>query len=229
MERKFRHEYKYLVTDQQIEVLKQRLNYLVPIDSHAGERRMYNIRSLYFDDYYNRCYYENLSGTDPREKFRIRIYNGSSSRITLECKRKEHGKTLKTSAPLTVEQCNSLMEGIPLTTDIDKQPPVLRKLTMEMLLNQMRPVIIVGYDRVPYVYDMGNVRITIDMNLFSSTDLKEFLSDSITQRPIMPRGHHLLEVKWDEFIPDMIYRACQLDNLQQTAYSKYFLCRQYHI
>lgn len=230
MGNKYRHEYKYLVTDQEIEVLKQRLNYLVPIDSHVPEGQdTYNIRSLYFDDYFNRCYYENLNGTDPREKFRIRIYNGSSAKISLECKRKERGKTLKTSTPLTKEQCEQLMQGRPLIDDIEHQPPVLRKLTMEMLMHQMKPAVIVGYDRVPYVYDVGNVRITIDTNLYSSMDLSEFLSGNITQRPVMPRGHHLLEVKWDEFIPDVIYRACQLDNLHQTAYSKYFLCRQYNM
>ncbi|WP_026497679.1 polyphosphate polymerase domain-containing protein [Butyrivibrio sp. WCD2001] len=226
---KYRHEYKYLVTDQQIEILKQRLNYLIPVDPHAGENKSYNIRSLYFDDYYNRCYYENLNGTDPREKFRIRIYNGSSSRITLECKRKERGKTLKTSTSLSVEQCEQLMRGQPIVEDIDNQHPVLRKLTMNMLLSNMRPAIIVGYDRIPYIYEMGNVRVTIDMNLFSSTNLDRFLAGNLSQRPVMPRGHHLLEVKWDEFIPDMIYRACQLDNLHQTAYSKYFLCRQYNM
>ena len=67
------------------------------IDPHTNKERKYNIRSLYFDDYYNSCFYENENGTDPREKLRIRIYNCSSERITLECKRKEHGKTLKSS------------------------------------------------------------------------------------------------------------------------------------
>ncbi len=230
MENKYRHEYKYLITDQQIELLKQRLNYLMPIDKHVADRSdTYNIRSLYFDDYYNRCYYENLNGTDLREKFRIRIYNGSCAKISLECKRKERGKTLKTSTSLTKEQCEQLMRGKPILDNIEKQAPVMRKLTMEMLMHNMHPTVIVGYDRVPYVYKLGNVRVTIDTNLYSSTDIDNFLLGNIRQRPVMPRGHHLLEVKWDELIPDVIYRACQLDNLNQTAYSKYFLCRQYYM
>ena len=47
---KYRHEYKYLVTDQQIILLRQRLDKLISIDSHAGADGSYNIRSLYFDD-----------------------------------------------------------------------------------------------------------------------------------------------------------------------------------
>jgi hypothetical protein len=40
---------------------------------------------------------------------------------------------------------------------------------------------------------------------------------------------HLMEVKFDEFLPDYIYRALMLDNLQQTAFSKYYLCRKYSL
>ena len=228
MGNKYRHEYKYLVSDQQITVIRQRLKYLMPCDPHTSEDGIYSIRSLYFDDYYNSCYNENIAGTDPREKYRIRIYNHSSARISLECKRKERGKTLKTSCPLTVEQCEKLMHGEVLP-DIENQPKVLRKLSIAMMIHGMRPVIIVGYDRVPYIYDLGNVRVTLDMNLYSSKDLTRFLERDISKRPVMPRGQHLIEIKWDEFIPDPIYRACQLDNLKQTAYSKYALCRKYHL
>mgnify|MGYP002860317736 CR=1 FL=1 len=227
-EAKYRHEYKYIITEQQLALLQQRLDNLMPRDPHVGESGFYNIRSLYFDDYYNRCYYENLNGSDPREKFRIRIYNKSPSRITLECKRKERGKTLKTSCPLTADQCEKLMIG-KVIPDVANQLPLLRKLTLEMMIHHMHPVVIVGYDRIPYMYEMGNVRVTLDTKLYSSTDLLQFLDGNIKQRPVMPKGFHLLEVKWDEYIPDVIYRACQLDNLSQTDYSKYFLCRQYYM
>lgn len=227
MERKYRHELKYLISQGQLVLLKNRLSGLIPSDSHTSENGVYNIRSLYFDDYYNRCYYENLSGSDPREKFRIRIYNHSSDRITLECKRKERGKTLKTSCPLTIEQCRTLMngeiiEGIP-------QPQVLQKLITEMKIHKMRPVVIVEYDRIPYVYSNGNVRITLDTNVSSSSMVQNFLEETVPKRPVMPVGQHLLEVKYDEYLPDFIYRALQLDSLQQTAYSKYFLCRQFKL
>ena len=35
------------------------------------------------------------------------------------------------------------------------------------------------------------------------------------------------QVKYDEFFPDHIYRALQLGELEQTAFSKYYLCRKY--
>lgn len=222
----FRHEIKYLITAAEIAMFKKRIDHLIPLDSHVGEAGSYSIRSLYFDDIYNSCYYENENGTDPREKFRIRIYNHSTDRITLECKRKERGKTLKTSCPLTIEQTRMLMEGRVLP-DIANQPEVLRKLTLRMMTKGMRPVVIVEYDRIPYVYSNGNVRITMDMNVSSSTNIARFLDAQIPKRPIMPLGQHLLEVKFDEYLPDFIHHNLNLHSMTQTAYSKYYLCRKY--
>lgn len=223
---KYRHELKYPVTAAQIQLLKNRIHHLIPLDSHVADSGTYNIRSLYFDDYDNRCFWENENGTDPREKFRIRIYNHSTERISLECKRKERGKTHKTSCPLTVEQTKLLMEGKTIP-DIASQPPLLQKLTTQMLTRGLRPVVIVEYDRVPYVYKNGNVRITLDTNIASSKAVTSFLDPVIPKRPVMPLGQQLLEVKYDEYLPDFIYRNLQLNSLRQTAFSKYYICRKY--
>lgn len=225
-EQKFRHELKYQVTAAQIAMLKNRIDHLLPLDSHVGESGTYSIRSLYFDDYYDRCLKENENGTDPREKFRIRIYNHSSDRITLECKRKERGKTHKTSCPLTLEQTKLLMEGKAISNIAD-QPPLLQKLTLEMLRRRMRPVVIVEYDRIPYIYKNGNVRITLDTNICSSSAVDQFLEEEIPKRPVLPLGQQLLEVKYDEYLPDFIYHNLQLNSLRQTAFSKYYICRKY--
>jgi hypothetical protein len=201
---------------------------LVPLDSHVGPEGIYNIRSLYFDDYYDSYLKDNEAGTDPREKFRIRIYNHSSARITLELKRKERGKTQKLSCPITEEQCRMLMAGqIP---DLPKDAPaIFQKLCLLMRTRLLRPRVIVEYDRVPYVYPQGNVRITLDEDIRGSNRVDLFLEDQIPLRLIMPAGQHILEVKYDEYLPDYIYRAVQVENLQATAFSKYYLCRRYHL
>lgn len=223
---KYRHELKYEVTNAQLQLLKSRIQNLIPLDKHAGPTGGYTIRSLYFDDYTNRCMRENEDGTDPREKFRIRIYNASAQRITLECKRKERGKTHKTSCPLTVEQTRWLMTGKPLP-DIGSQPPLLQKLTLQMMTRGMKPVVIVEYERIPFVYKNGNVRITMDTNISSSSAVESFLDPTIPKRPVQALGQQLLEVKYDEYLPDFIYRNLQLHSLRQTAFSKYYICRKY--
>lgn len=226
MEQKFRHELKYMISAGELVMLKNRVNRLLSLDSHVGNTGRYNIRSLYFDDIYHRCYYENENGTDPREKFRIRIYDHSAARIMLECKRKERGKTLKMACPLTEEQTRLLMDGKVLP-DIANQPPLLQKLTTQMLQTRLHPGVIVEYERVPYVYKDGNVRITLDLNVSSSAAIDHFLEESIPKRPVMSMGKQLLEVKYDDFLPDFIYQSLQLHSLTQTAFSKYYICRRF--
>ena len=98
-----------------------------------------------------------------------------------------------------------------------------------MMNDGLKPVVIVEYDRVPFVYKNGNVRVTLDMNIASSSDVEHFLEKSIVKRPVMPMGHNLLEVKYDEFLPDFIYNSLQLRALRQTAFSKYYICRKFKL
>ena len=225
----YRHEFKYLVSAAQIPLLRSRISCFMKADPHTGPRGDYAIRSLYFDDYRSRCFFENENGTDPREKFRIRIYNHSDSRLSLECKRKEHGMTLKTSCPLTPQQAESLMRNLPLS-GTESIPPLLRKLDLMRQTELMRPVVIVDYVREPFIYTDGNVRVTFDTDISSaSCDPEGFFSPELPVRPVLPLGTHLMEVKYDAFLPDFIYRALNLGQLRQTSFSKYYLCRKYSL
>ena len=225
---RYRHELKYLISAAQMRILQNRIQGLIPKDPYVTASGGYQIRSMYFDDRQNRAYYENENGTDPREKFRIRIYNASSQKIKLECKRKERTKTHKTACTLTREQAQLLIQG-KCVPDISSQPQLLRKLTNEMWTHQLKPVVIVEYQRIPYVYKLGNVRVTFDINIASSPALTDFFEPVIPKRQILPAGMHLMEVKFDEFLPDFIYHALMLENLQQTAFSKFYLCRKYKL
>lgn len=225
-EMKFRHEYKYPISELEAAILKQRVKGIMSLDPHVSLEGMYLISSLYFDDYYDSCYNENENGTDPREKFRIRIYNNNTDRISLECKRKEHGKTLKKSCKLSKGQVNDIIQGKLLTFD-NKADPLLLKFIEAQKSRGLKPKTIVEYKRVPYVYRLGNVRVTFDSQLASSNCVEKYIEGNYPRRPVMPKGKLLLEVKFDEFLPDYLYDLMQLNNLTQTAFSKYYLCRKY--
>ena len=224
---KFRYELKYLCSETQLEIIKYRLMNILSFDHHTVDGQ-YVVRSIYFDNYENRCYFENENGTDPREKFRIRIYNADDKRISLECKRKEKGKTHKESCLITKDDYHCIMNGLSLDV-LQYKSGLLKELIMLIKQEMFRPVVIVEYDRTPYVYPVGNVRITLDKNIRSSMDLKDFFAPNISTRPILPTGQHLLEVKYDELLPDYIKEVLQLDDLSRTAFSKYYLCRKFSL
>lgn len=224
---KFRHEFKYISPEYILSGLERRISSLLEADSHAGENNTYSIRSLYFDDMFNSCYYENENGTDPREKFRIRIYNSSSSRISLELKRKVNGMCLKTSCPISLDDTNKIISGgIP---DFDSGTPfLLKKLIMEMRSRALKPVVIVSYERVPFIYRDGNVRITFDRNIRSSCDFSGFFDPGLSSRPVMETGTNMIEVKYDELLPGFISESLQTARLNQTSFSKFYICRKFN-
>ena len=225
---RYRHEYKYLLDCQTEQILRIRAAGILALDSHVQKDGSYFIRSLYFDDCYDSCLQENEAGYDPRSKFRIRYYNHDTSRIHLEKKRKTRGMTWKDSCDLTYEECCMLMQGI--YPDIDDSMSTMKKqLLLEMRMRNLMPKVIVSYERIPYVYSGGNVRITFDKDISSSGQISEFLTGKYQVRPILSLGHSILEVKWDEIIPLHIKDVMQFNKLQWMAFSKYSMCRKFHL
>ena len=110
----------------------------------------------------------------------------------------------------------------------DEMTDMQKQLLLEMQMKVMRPVVIVEYQRFPYIEKNGNVRVTFDENIRSSDDILSFLDEHITTRPVLGIGQSVLEVKWDAFLPSYIKNHLQMDNLQWTSFSKYYLCRKYN-
>lgn len=225
---KYRHEFKYLCTEGQLAILNARISGIMQKDSHAGKNGKYLISSLYFDDLDDRCLRENECGNGPREKFRIRIYDNSMERISLECKRKEYDRVNKKSCLLTKEQFAYLACGRE-ECDPGGLPPLAKKLMVLQKNNGMTPKVIVSYERTPYIYRNGNVRVTFDRNISSSSQVDLFGEAYMGRRQILPTGMQLLEVKYDEYLPDHIYHALSLANMQRITFSKYYLCRRYFL
>ncbi len=223
----YRHEYKYICAAKQLALIGNNIRGLMQPDKYAQDGKGYTVRSLYFDDYGDSCLYDNINGNDPREKFRVRIYNADVSYICLELKRKEKGKTRKRSCRIDETLCREMMQGRPLKMDaVDAD--IYRKFCLWQNERLLQPKVIVEYDRIPYVYKDGNVRVTFDMNIRSGGNVEGFLDNMLITRPVMPLNQHVLEVKFDELIPDFLYAAVQTEKLRQTTYSKYYICRKYN-
>ena len=102
---KYRHEYKDYCTAREVAELLARARGLMRPDLHAGADGAYRVRSLYFDTPEDACYFETEDGVDVRDKYRIRIYDGSAERISLERKSKKNGMTLKSACRIEEGLC----------------------------------------------------------------------------------------------------------------------------
>lgn len=222
----YRHEDKYRMDSCQAAIMEARTIALLQRDPHVAETGSYVVKSLYFDDYEDSCYWENEDGYNVRSKFRIRYYDDKTDYIRLEKKSKRNGMVRKDSCVITEEMCRCFMAGqIPQVCE--EMPQIMKTLFTEMRMRNLIPKVIVVYERRPYIYSAGNVRITFDCNIASSNDMKHFLDADMVLRPVMQKGESLLEVKWDEVMPEFIYHNLALDELQWTSFSKYYSCRKF--
>ncbi len=221
----YRNEWKHEISRSDLITIRQRMRAVAKPDEHAGPKGSYQVRSLYFDTPSDRALREKIDGVSVREKFRIRYYNGDKSLIHLEKKRKESGRGCKQSVLLTREEAQAIAEG-----RLDWMPGSGRALVAElyskMCSQGLRAKTIVDYTREPFVYEPGNVRVTLDYHIRTGLGCTDFLNpDCIT----IPAGEPviILEVKWDAFLPEVIRMAVGLSNRGSSAFSKYRVCRLY--
>ena len=220
---KYRHEYKHEISRSDMIVLRGRLSAVMKKDIHATDGS-YFIRSLYFDNAQDKALTEKLNGVNKREKFRIRYYNHNPSVIHLEKKSKANGLCLKESSLLTKEMAQAIIDG-DYAWMLQSGEPLIQELYSKIISQGLRPRTIVDYVREPFVFAPGNVRVTLDYNIRTGLMCTDFLNpDCIT---VSTGDTVILEVKWDEYLPDIIRDAVQLPSCRTGTYSKYAVCRIY--
>ena len=205
-------------------ILRQRLRAVMDSDPNAVNG-IYQIRSLYFDTPDDKALREKLDGAGVREKYRIRLYNEDCSFIRLERKFKSGGVGCKNTAVLTKEQVIAIINGdIAWMADSDSE--VINDFYKKILHQRLSPKAIVDYKREPFVFKPGNVRVTLDYDIRTGINCADFLNfESPTIR--VPANANILEVKWDEYLPDIIKDAVFLEGRRSNSFSKYAACRMY--
>ncbi len=221
---KFRHEWKHEINAMDKRILDARLSAIMKVDPHSIDG-IYHSRTLYFDNLYDKALREKVDGVNMREKFRIRFYNGDLSYLTLEKKSKINGLCNKISADVTAEEAQRMVDG-----DIEWMKDDSRELVVELYSKMksqgLRPRTIVEYTRKAYIYKPGNVRVTFDYDIRTGDFRTDFLNPNTVTIPVID-SPIILEVKWDEFLPDIIRDAVTLEGRHVTAFSKYEQCRIY--
>ena len=221
---RYRHEWKHEITYMDMLTIRQRLTAVAKRDSHTINGR-YEIRSLYFDNAEDKALREKIDGVNRREKFRIRYYNGDTSFISLEKKSKINNLCQKQSAVLKKEEAQAIVDG-DYGWMMQDERPLVREFYTKIRGQGLRPKTIVDYTREPFIFGPGNVRVTLDYNIRTGLLCTDFLNwDSVT----IPAGDApiILEVKWDDFLPDIIRDAVSLEDRRAAAFSKYAACRIY--
>ncbi|SFA83108.1 polyphosphate polymerase domain-containing protein [Clostridium frigidicarnis] len=225
-ETKFRHEMKHYINMCDYVAISNRLRKIMHLDKNANSHREYKIRSLYFDNLRDKVLMEKINGINRREKFRIRFYNDDYSFIRLEKKSKINGLCNKVSEKISVDQCERLIKGdINFLNDSEK--PLFVELYSKMKGDLLKPKTIVDYTREAYIYPVGNVRITFDKSIRTGINSTDLFNENLPTIGVVDSRCIVLEVKYDEFLPEIIQDIIQTNNRRATAISKYAASRIY--
>ena len=219
---RYRNEWKYLIDSAQKELICKRLSPFLTLDKHA-KNGGYMIRSLYFDDYFNTAYEEKDAGVLRRKKYRIRIYNCSDKSIKLERKKKFGSYIFKEAASLTRDEVYKILDGdYDFLLKSDKS--LCREFYYECVSNVMRPRTIVDYDREPWIMDEGTVRITFDMDVRAAIGSYDIFDPTLPVLHVLEPGKCVMEVKYTEFLPQVLKSVLPDRASEFTAVSKFVLC-----
>ncbi|GLC90021.1 polyphosphate polymerase domain-containing protein [Lysinibacillus piscis] len=221
-----RKEIKQAISYAQYAMLKMKLQHVMQRDQHAGPNGKYLIRSMYFDNFANKVLNEKKEGYIHRDKYRVRIYEKSADMIHLERKSKRNNLTYKSKCRIAQQEYEQMCSGDIAWMEQDERV-LIRELYQEMKYNQVKPVTVVDYEREAYTYPFGNVRVTFDSKVQSSLRNTAMFNKDLPMVDVLEPNLVILEVKYDEYLPDVLKYLLQSVDTRAEAYSKYQLSRMY--
>jgi hypothetical protein len=234
-----RLEYKYLVSNNRLETLRDRILPYMDYDKYAQMRpeKEYVVRSIYFDSPNFDFYYEKLAGLQMRKKVRIRGYNELHARslLFLEIKRKYESFISKNRATVLVNHAKELFQTgniekyVRTKHSLDGSIEDAKKFFYYLYHDSLKPVILILYNREAFWGKFNkNLRITFDKQLRSEPWVS--IDDLFTDRYLKPamRSHFIFEVKFYGGVPNWLMDIIKELNAQRLALSKYTICLDSH-
>ena len=221
-----RHELKFYINPVEYQVLSRQLDRVLERDPNGDENNEYHIRSLYFDTIYNDALLDKLDGVKNRDKYRIRIYRHSDQEIFIERKRKLGDLIQKSSTQITRRLCDQIVSGDPREL-YRSSNALLQDLYVQMRTRLLRPSVIVDYEREAYLHPAQNVRITFDLKLRSGLSSFDLFNPNLATVCPHDENTEILEIKFDNYLPDYIGNLMAGTRAERSAISKYILCRRF--
>ena len=108
----------------------------------------------------------------------------------------------------------------------DDSRELIKELYIQMHLYQLKPLTVVDYEREVFIYRHGNVRVTFDSSIKTSFRNNDVLNKDLPMVETNP-DITVLEVKYDEYLPEVIRNLLQISDRRKGTYSKYQISRMY--
>lgn len=220
----YRSEWKYYISLSEYYYLRRLLQNIMTPDPNMGPGGEYYIRSLYFDSVDNIDYLTKVAGLENRKKIRLRIYDTDSDKVKLEVKNRFNSYMQKESLSITRDDALQMIDGNFEVLD-GFEASVAQKAKNIMVDNAYTPKVIVDYEREAFIYPEHNVRITFDKNIRAAFSDRLFDPD-LLMTPVIIEPMMVLEVKFDQMLPEYIKNAISTARILNSSVSKYCMARE---
>lgn len=216
----FRHEYKYVISYEEMLSLRKKLDEILEIDRN---RDGYFVRSLYFDSANDNDYYDKLGGEYKRKKIRLRIYDTKSDKVKLEIKQKVDYHQLKESLIISKKDALELIKGN-YQILLNYQEELALKLYLILRGGYYQPKVVIEYQRVAYITST-TTRITFDFNIKKTDNINDFFEEDPNYINLTTLPDVVLEVKFDRLLEPYISNIISKYASRNQSFSKYITGR----
>ena len=218
-----RKEKKYVLSNVVATNLSNFCGKILRADSN-NKSDGYKVRSLYFDTYDDDDYKQKLAGDELRKKIRLRIYNFKDEYAKLEMKQKQGDNQRKRSLRVTRNDAMQLMKG-EYSCLLKYGSPFALELYNVMTMEMYRPKCVIEYNRIAFMTDENNTRLTFDSDIRATETNFNIFDDSLCLYPVYGMEKVVLEVKYNNFLLSYVKDIITPADKLETSVSKYCIAR----
>lgn len=211
-----RYEKKYMLTRQQYEAIRQRLEPCMEEDQYG----LHTIRNIYYDTEDDELIRTSLEKPKYKEKFRVRCYGepNAESDYFLEIKKKYKGIVNKRRIVMKPQEAKAYLENGEKPRE---QSQIFREVDYVWNHYQLIPKIYLAYDRIAlFGKEDAEFRVTFDQNI-RSRDFALTLEKDTETTKLLKDGYYLMEVKISNAMPLWFVKILTELEIRSTSFSKY--------
>jgi len=226
-----RFELKYQISLQERDNLLSFIRPFMRLDPYVQNNYNYEVRSLYYDSNFRHSVNEKRDGIGVRRKLRIRYYPDYSRDnrefVFIEIKKKINENVAKSRIHVKLEDALYILDSNhPIANAFYNNASTQDRNTLKEIWflykkYNLKPVCVVSYMRQPFLSKIEKTfRLTFDTNVMVR-NYNFDLNFGDSSKYIIPRNICIMEVKFNNFIPNWAIKIIQKNNCIQYKISKF--------
>ena len=224
-----RFELKYLISEIMAERVRDFVRCYLSMDEFSVGKPNYSypVHSLYLDSDNLEIYWRTINGDKNRFKLRLRYYSDQpDTPVFFEVKRRMKDIILKQRGGVKQSAVALLLAGhFPAAEHMVGNSPkglvAVQKFCQLMTELHAKPRSHIFYQREAYVSDDGEVRVTMDRDVYSEPNLEPRIKIKMTRPVHAFVGFVILELKFTNRFPNWFRELVRMANVMQCGAAKY--------